>query len=273
MNDFNFQSELSASVLGTDLDGTLIPLVDNEENRRDLQTLSQSLVANGRELIFATGRHFESVFDAIKSYGLPRPGWIVSDVGSSIYHAVDGRFERFEPYECHLREMVGDIDRKTVTKAFEEIEGLPPQEGESQGTFKISYFCDEELVDVLGSRLSDLCRARNLPFECMASVDPFTNRGLLDLLPNGVSKAYALIWLSTHANFSPSELVYAGDSGNDRAALVAGFRAIAVGNMDEKLAQEIEIEMAENGLSDRFFRASGHATSGVLEGCRHFGLI
>jgi sucrose-6-phosphatase len=41
----------------------------------------------------------------------------------------------------------------------------------------------------------------------MGSLDPFLNCGLLDVLPKGVSKAYALLWLSTHADFKPDEVV------------------------------------------------------------------
>ena len=107
----------------------------------------------------------------------------------------------------------------------------------------------------------------------MGSLDPFSNCGLLDVMPAGVSKAYALIWLSTHADFSPDEVIYSGDSGNDYAALVSGFRAIVVANGSEGLAQKVSAALGERRISERLYLAKQTATSGVLEGCRHFGLI
>ena len=96
---------------------------------------------------------------------------------------------------------------------------------------------------------------------------------LLDVLPAQVSKAYALIWLATHADFLPDEVVYAGDSGNDLAALICGFRAIVVANDSEGLADRVAASLEERSLLDRLYLARDQATSGVLEGCRHFGLI
>ncbi len=273
MDHFNFQSELPPKVLGTDLDGTLIPLPDAPRNREDLATLSRLLEERERELVFATGRHLDSVLSVIETDDLPEPSWIVCDVGTTICRRTGEGFRRFGPYEEHLSELVGKIDRRAVETALRPVEGILLQDEASQGPFKISYFCEDKAVRGLAEQIGIVCETEKLPFNCMPSVDPFTNRGLLDLLPKGVSKAYALIWLSTHADFDPAELVYAGDSGNDHAALVAGFRAIAVGNMDAELAEEMASEMAEKGMSERFYRASARGTSGVLEGCRHYGLV
>lgn len=273
MDHFNFQSDLPPRVLGTDLDGTLIPLQGSQQNRDDLETLSGLLREKKRELVFATGRHLDSVLSVIESDGLPRPRWIVCDVGTTICRREGEGYERFGPYEEHLQDRIGQIDRQTVETALQSVKGITLQELEAQGPFKVSYFCEDAAVRVLAGEIQSICDSQSIPFSCMPSVDPFTNRGLLDLLPKGVSKAYALIWLSTHADFDPGELVYAGDSGNDHAALVSGFRAIAVGNMDDDLAEEMLEEVSEKGFLDRFYRARREATSGVLEGCRYHGLV
>jgi HAD superfamily hydrolase (TIGR01484 family) len=69
-------------------------------------------------------------------------------------------------------------------------------------------------------------------------VDPFEGQGLLDFLPRDVSKAYALKWWSDYHGVSHSDVVFAGDSGNDLAALTAGFCAILVANADRGVARE-----------------------------------
>lgn len=273
MPEFNLQSLPEPRVLGSDLDGTLIPLAGSEENRRDLRTLADSLERANRELVFATGRHLESVREAIAGEGLPRPRWMVCDVGATIYRATEGDFRPFLPYEEHLAGLTAGTGREEVEAALSRIDGLVPQGEASQDRFKISYFAPAERVGDLEREVGRVCAEAGLPFACTGSVDPFDGKGLIDLLPAKVSKAYALIWLSTHADFKPEELVYAGDSGNDRAALTAGFRAIAVANTDDDLAAAMTREMEGKGWENRFYRAGRPATSGVLEGCRHFGVV
>ncbi|MGE9290455.1 MAG: HAD-IIB family hydrolase [Puniceicoccales bacterium] len=273
MDLFNLESKFNARVLATDLDGTLIPLPDCPGNVEDLQRLKKALTGGDREVIFATGRHFESVLEAIEQYGLPEPQWLICDVGTSIYRVGMAGYEPYQPYIDHLLEKVGGIDREAVESVMAEVEGIELQGEASQGPFKISYFSKdtrvEELVKIMGAR----CVEGDLPFSALGSVDPFNQKGLLDLLPTGISKAYALIWLATHADFRPEELVFSGDSGNDYAALVAGFRSIAVGNASPALVEKVASELEAKGAADRFYAAEQSATSGVLEGCRHFGLL
>lgn len=273
MNHFNPQSEVAPKVLATDLDGTLIPLPDTPANQEDLVTLGKSLQAAEATLVFATGRHFESVMEAVEQYALPTPDWIVCDVGSAIYQRKGEQYEAFEAYEAHLAGTSDGIDRQAIENVLESIEGLELQAPDHQQRFKISYQSTAETVDDLVETVQAKLAESGLPYDCMGSLDPFLNCGLLDVMPRGVSKAYALLWLSTHANFHPDEVIYSGDSGNDYAALASGFRAIIVANGSKGLADKVATTLAERDLSERLYVAEGKATSGVLAGCRHFGLI
>ncbi len=273
MNLFNPQPEIAPTVLATDLDGTLIPLPDTAENNADLIEISKQLIERQRTLIFATGRHYESVIEAIDEFALPTPNWIVCDVGSTIYQRVDNEYKVYSPYENHLSECSKGIDRAEVEKALSSIEGLKPQPVDHQQRFKISYESEADTVDSLVDTINTQLQSSELPFNCMGSLDPFMNCGLLDVMPQGVSKAYALIWLSTHANFSPDEVIYSGDSGNDYAALASGFRAILVANRSPGLAEKVSAHLQQRDLNERLYLARKTASSGVLEGCRYFGLI
>ena len=101
-------------------------------------------------------------------------------------------------------------------------------------------------------------------------VDPFTGEGLIDFLPQGVSKDYALRWWVEHTGRDEQTILFAGDSGNDLAALTAGYRSIVVANADESVAQAVSDAHQNAGWEDRLFLAQKPATSGVLEGLRHF---
>jgi HAD superfamily hydrolase (TIGR01484 family) len=272
--DFNLSGDGNVPrVLATDLDGTLIPLPGNAANQEALQELRRCRDRRGFALIFATGRHYESVRAAMRAHELPIPDWIVCDVGTGVYRAVGGDFARVEAYEAHLAEIAGGISRDAVARRLADLDGLALQAPENQQRFKISYECPAELLSALVVAANEGLEAGELPFACTGSIDPFLDCGLLDVLPRGVSKAHALHWLAAHAGFAPDAVVYAGDSGNDLAALTSGFRAIVVANGSRGLAEDVAAALREQALHHRLYVAETEATSGVLEGCRHFGLI
>ncbi len=273
MKHFNPQPEIKARVLATDLDGTLIPLPERPQNKDDLIQIRELHDAGKQELVFATGRHFESVMEAVEEYGLPRPEWLICDVGSRIFRMEESGYAQFAPYEAHLSELVGKADRPAVEALLADLDGLDFQQPSHQTEHKISYQCTADRVEDLSHQVRAKLEAAALPYSCMGSLDPFLNIGLIDVLPGSVSKAYALIWLSTHADFVPDEVVYAGDSGNDEAALSCGFRAIVVANGSTGLAERVQATLASRSLIERFYQAKGEATSGVLEGMQHFGLV
>ena len=260
-------------VLATDLDGTFIPLSADPRQWDALDAFRRLNSRGAFLLVFATGRHLESTLDAVRQFNLPIPNWIVCDVGTSIHRRVSNAFVPFAPFDDHLAQSVRGHDRTAVESALGGISGLSLQPPERQRPFKICYFSEpgsaETLADLANNSLADA----RLPYACHAGIDPFHGVGLLDVLPIGASKASALDWLSSHADFDPDEVVFAGDSGNDLPALASGFRAIVVANAVPGLADRAERMLASRGLSARLFRASLPATAGVLEGARHFGLL
>ena len=104
MNHFNPESDVCPRVLASDLDGTLIPLPDSPENERDLIRIKSALSDHPIEIVFATGRHLASVVEAMATYGLPTPDWVVCDVGSAIYHYVEGDYQPYSAYRTHLHQ-------------------------------------------------------------------------------------------------------------------------------------------------------------------------
>lgn len=260
--------------LGTDLDGTLIPLPGNDQNRADLVELGQLLLEHRVQLLYVTGRHYIAVAAAITEFHLPPPDWIICDVGTTILRRADHtEFVQLQPYIEHQRRIVAEMPLAELRALLAPIDGLRLQEEEKQGPFKLSYYADAarlgELVEQLGTVLHT-CQA---PYSVIHSVDPFNGDGLVDLLPRGISKAYALTWWSSHTRHDPESIVFAGDSGNDLAAMIAGFRTIVVGNASPQVVDHAAAAHRSRGWTDRLYLAEQPATSGVLEGCRFWGLI
>lgn len=263
------RSELT--VLASDMDGTFIPLDGNEENQRDLEILSNELHRKNAALVYVTGRHFELAMEAVYSYRLPVPGWMICDVGTSIYRHVGGHeFRAEESYADHLTEIVGDLGVDRLRNSLDEIDGLVLQPPEKQSRFKLSYDCDAARLDELTQQVLRVLDNADAPYREIASIDPFTGGGLIDLLPRGVSKAYALEWWVEVQGRPADTIIFAGDSGNDLAALSAGYCSIVVGNARTSVIDQVAAAHQQAGWHDRLFLANKPATSGVLEGFRHF---
>jgi hydroxymethylpyrimidine pyrophosphatase-like HAD family hydrolase len=88
-----------------------------------------------------------------------------------------------------------------------------------------------------------------------------------------VAKDFAIHYLYDHLGVHVDRLVYAGDSGNDVAAMLTGFKVIVVGNATPGLREELLARGAEKGILDRLYFAEEFYAAGVLEGCRHFGIL
>ena len=264
MIDDNLELDFKPRVLATDLDGTLVPLPGNESNRSALDVLEKAFSGNRIELVFATGRPFESVLAAIADYGLPLPRWIACDVGTSIYRKTADDFEPFDPYQEHLSKRVSGSGREAIEMAAKNITGLQLQSAENQKAYKVSYTCDAARLDSLVDAIDTACAGNALPWRAMGSVDPFEGCGLIDILPEGVTKAYALTWLATHADYTASEVIYAGDSGNDLAALTSGARAIVVGNASAEVRAAVAAELKKKQWSDRLYAAKSGGRNRVV---------
>jgi len=262
------------SILATDLDGTLIPLPDEPQNEVDLATLARGLDAVDATLMFVTGRHFASATEAIRERRLPSPHWLICDVGTSIYQRdPHGHFNPVSAYEQHQDLITAAQPLEGLRNRLRSIDGLRLQEPEKQGRFKLSFYADAARLDELAGRVQYQLDAASAPYSLIHSVDPFNGDGLIDVLPAGVSKAHALAWWTEAQHASLDDVVFAGDSGNDLAALTAGYRAIVVGNANPSIAKRAKTAHANAGSVDRLYLATSPATSGVLAGCRHFGLI
>jgi len=97
--------------------------------------------------------------------------------------------------------------------------------------------------------------------------------GLIDVLPGATGKDATLRYMSDHLGLSFDDVLFAGDSGNDRAALLSGWLGILVGNAEASFALELASAARAAGLGDRLFLATKPGAAGVLEGCRHFGFL
>ena len=263
-------------VLATDLDGTLIPLEGVPENRDDLQRLRTFLLNSEICIIFVTGRHIDSVQVAIAENNLPVPEFIIADVGSSIYRRANANASQETQWE-HLADYQSLLDTKLNGQQRAEMQriacgqsGVRLQEQEKQGRHKLSFYVDAANLNNVGDEISAAISKKGNQFSMICSTDPFNGDGLIDILPAGVSKAFALNWLLKQQKIASSEAIFAGDSGNDYAAMIGGFNTIVVGNASDELRTKVIDFFDRKNCRINLHCARSKATSGVLEGVNQF---
>lgn len=256
-------------LLASDLDGTLIPPDESPDRLRELQDLRRTVQVMELALAYVTGRRLASALRGIERFGLPRPDALACDVGATVYWRRDGTYEPDGEYEDTLRASPGFVEAERVQAALADLTPLRLQDPESQHAFKVSYYVDgppsDALLDAIHVRLADEGRVR-----VVASHDPGSGDGFLDLLPEAAGKANALRRVAARLGLAEEDVVFAGDSGNDKDALLSGVRAVLVGNAPDTLRAEVRSSAQSQGLRHRVYFASSHFAAGVVEGLRHF---
>jgi HAD superfamily hydrolase (TIGR01484 family) len=263
----------SRKLLASDLDGTLIPPSREEPRLREIAELADAVGAQGLEVAYITGRHRELALEGIEDFQLPYPDLLVCDVGTSVYRRTDRGFVLDEDYRERMREALGGTAGEELRGRLEGVEGLTPQEPEKQAEFKVSYYFEPaQEADLLAEVRERLGRVGERT-KMVASRDPITGTGLLDLLPARVAKHRALEYLREASGRATDDVVYAGDSGNDLDALLSGHPAIVVANAPESLRDDLRREGESSGILHRIYFARRPYAGGVVEGCRYFGVL
>lgn len=264
---------MPSRVLASDLDGTLIPPVLDEERREEIARFDREAGRVPLRLAYITGRHPEFALAGIRDAGLALPAWLFADVGTSLHVPDDTEYSRDPEFRLAMVDALGPASFDEVRRRLAGLAGLELQEAAKQAEFKLSYYVRgrdaADMVPAALARVGTLAARLRL----VVSRDPITGDGLLDVLPAESGKRFALGWLRRAAAIDTADVLFAGDSGNDRDALLSGHPAVLVGNAPASLRDSLRREAREVGLEDRVYFARAHFAAGVLEGCRHFGFL
>jgi len=262
----------------TDLDRTLLPNGPQAESHGARETFKMLVGHDGVKLVFVTGRHLALVEQAIDEYDLPLPDFVIADVGTSIYSVRDKDWLIWQEWQQKLagdwrHQQAGDL-----RQLLADLGELTLQEEEKQGIFKLSYYTSvdphtEDLIIQINRRLHDAA----INAHVIQSVDETRNIGLIDILPAGASKLHAIFFLASQTGHAMEDCFFAGDSGNDLAALTSPLKAILVANATARVrAQAIRLS-EEQGTRDSLYLAQGGYrgmngcySAGILEGLVYF---
>ena len=231
-------------VLATDLDGTL--LAGTQEARRRIRDLFSGGLAHTR-LIYVTGRGAESVIPLLSDSTLPRPDYIIADVGATVLH---GDLRPVSP--LHHDIAAGWPGTQVILQRLAKFPLLRRQTVPQER--RCSFFVSEEGI-------SDELRAEVEALDC----DLLYSAGrYLDVLPRGINKGNTLRKLALAEQFDLDSIIVAGDTLNDLSMFATGFKGIVVGSAEPELVDRVR-------KMPRVFIAQDEGCGGILAGLEHHG--
>lgn len=255
-------------LFAADLDGTLLPNAGKRPAPGCLertQELLYELRGPGCPVCFVTGRYLFLAKHGAGVFRLPLPDWWVCNVGTEIY-------DRQGNPDREWGERLGPaLDRRALSRAAAGIPRLVPQETRKQGAHKFSFYYPEPATQDLARDLLARVGAVREDLRLVASVEESSGRALLDLVPAAAGKAAAVAYLAERHGIPRTRTYFAGDSGNDLAALLSGVCATVVGNAPEAFRERVR-QLAAGRKEVRVHLAEACYGDGVIEGLRHFGL-
>ncbi len=212
-------------VLATDLDGTF--LGGSEKDRADFYAwieANRSRVG----LIFVTGRDPGHISFLTRKRGVPRPDYVVGDVGTTIAEVgADHLLSPIPELEEEIAAKWGDASSK-VEAALHRTPGL-----RLQGTafrYRVSYDMDPDRFDEDGA----VDKVSALGLDALVSANQY-----FDVLPKGVSKGPSLLRLLAHLGIENERCLVAGDTMNDYSMLAMGLPSVAVGGSEPALVDRV----------------------------------
>jgi sucrose-phosphate synthase len=242
------------NVLVSDIDGTLI---EPKLNNPGLKELKEYLSSRSDKMAFAmaSGRNLELVKKVIDEEQFPLPDFVICSVGTEIYYTNGKEYVLDKGW---ARFLAGRWKRDDIVNRLKAIKWIKLQEDEAQNPYKISYYYEkkhynhEQLINVLGN--------------VWYNVNIIPSHGqFIDFIPKRASKGNAIKFLCRKWDIPLSNVIAAGDSGNDIDMFRGAIKGIIVGNRSE--------ELADYKTTKNIYVAKEAASSGVLEGLKHYKII
>ncbi len=232
-------------ILATDLDGTL--LAGTQEARRRVRDLFSGGLADAK-LIYVTGRGVESIIPLLSDSTLPKPDYIIADVGATVLY---GDLRPVAP--LHHDIAAGWPRAQVILQRLAPFPQLRRQTVPQER--RCSFFISEDgITDALREAVESL--------DC----DLLYSAGrYLDVLPRGVSKGNTLRQLAEAEGFDLDSIVVAGDTLNDLSMFATGFKSIVVGSAEPELVERVR-------KLPRVFIAQDEGCGGILAGLAHHGI-
>lgn len=247
------------TLLASDIDNTLTG--DDEALETLTEQLKQLREADELRLFLTTGRTLTEVLDGLNEENLPRAEAIIALVGTEIYLPPFRRgMAPMAAWDARLR---AQFSRERAIQFVEDIEGVEMQAAHYNTALKVSYTLDGcPDPEAAAARVRERVARESDNYRMI-----WSSGKDLDILPAAAGKRNAIRYLTQFLNFSPGQIITAGDSGNDKLMLLEFYGGIVVANAQPELQA-----LREESIASLYFAERKYA-AGVAEGLRYFGLL
>ena len=263
----------------TDLDRTLIPNGPQAESNGARKRFAALVARPEITLAYVSGRHRALIEDAIVTYRLPTPDFVIGDVGTTVYRVgQELAWAHLDAWEEQIARDWAGHTHEELRAALRDVPHLRLQERSKQNRLKLSFYLPmyaeiDELAAAVRVRLEPLGVKSRLVW----SVDDIADIGLLDVLPASASKLHAIEALMRDQGFDYDHTVFCGDSGNDLEVLASRVPAVLVANSRPDV-QDLALELADEAgtlpwlyiAEGGFLGMNGNYAGGMLEGIAHY---
>jgi sucrose-6F-phosphate phosphohydrolase len=261
----------------TDLDRTLLPNGPQAESP-EARPAFAALAKDPRVcIIYVTGRSIRLTEEAIEEFQVPFPDVLIADVGTTICHRTQGKWQHERDWDVLLSREWSRANNG-LPGLLLELPGLSMQEEEKQTRFKLSYYVDANVDSKrLARSINSILAQQGVRASLIWSHDEVTDQELLDILPAGADKYQALQFLRRQLGYGLDEMLFSGDSGNDLEVLTSEIPAVLVANARQEVAEKARIRAAGAGNGASLYLArggfrgmNGCYSAGILEGVAHY---
>ena len=247
-------------ILASDIDNTL---TGDPEALQQLAARIESLRQQKQLVLFlTTGRTLDEVLRGFEEENIPQADAIISQVGTEIYlPPFSAKMEPLAEWDTFLHR---HFSREEAVGFIDDIEGAKIQSGRYNTPLKVSYFLDDAPdPDQAARRVRQRVAAAGNGYQVVWSSGKH-----LDILPAAAGKGKAIRFLIGYLNLNPTQVVTAGDSGNDSSMLEEFGCGIIVGNAQPELKA-----LKDKDGDASFYFAERPFAAGVSEGLHHFGVL
>ncbi|ABK44792.1 HAD-superfamily hydrolase, subfamily IIB [Magnetococcus marinus MC-1] len=257
-----------ALLLCTDLDRTLLPNGGSPEPHGARHRFQQLVKQPHIQLSYLSGRDHSGMEEAIKTYQLPTPRFMVADAGGAISLFTDGHWQSLPGWRTILASTWSLELRHQIPLLLRDLP-LTPRCVDRQSRFKQSYSVAPDLdKQPLMEQIS--VRLKGLPIEQRWSRDEESGTRLLNIIPSGINKLTAIRMLQQHCAIDDSHTLFAGDSANDLSVFASSVPSILVGNADKSVREQALYQCQQAGVAQSLYLARENYADGICEGFHHF---
>lgn len=260
------------------MDRTIIPNGSQEESPGAREIFRKVTAVPEITLVYATGRDVNLAKEAIASFQLPVPDYVVGDVGATIYSVSGEEWIAWPDWRKTIALDWKGLKNVDIRVILSELDDLKLQEEEKQHDYKLSYYIDlDKFSDDMIRRMDELFDKREIKSNIIWSIDEVKKVGLIDVLPLRANKLQGLMFIIEKKGYEARRTVFAGDSGNDLIAITSGLNSVLVKNASEDVKGEAVDALKKEGLESTLYIAAGdfhgmngNYSAGVIEGLAHY---